>query len=369
MTSRWITGGALLFALLGTQLFARPAGAQAVSGEFTAQRFDPAPGPRNFITTRGARTDGQMAWWAGLVYSYATNPLVLQSCESATNCDDPSAGQPVDVEVVQDVMTFDLMGSLTPIPTLQIGLRLPITRATGQGLTDDGRADPALLEAVAIGDALLEGKLRLASDRHATFVPGLAVFVTGPLGTLTAEESYIGDDTPTVGGRIIIDLAFGKIGLTPNLGGVFRGTSRVGNTEVGPEVRWGLGVAYEAAPTFEILADGFGAVGLPAGNRVNAAEIDAGLRFTPGGSSLGLLAGAGFGLTDDVGVPTWRIFVGASFTAERIDRDNDGIPDSEDACPTAPERESDEGARDGCPSDDKNDKNDNGDDGDNEEQD
>ena len=40
--------------------------AQATDGEFSVQRFDPAPGPRNYFTTRGVRTDGEMAWSAGL---------------------------------------------------------------------------------------------------------------------------------------------------------------------------------------------------------------------------------------------------------------------------------------------------------------
>ena len=44
--------------------------AQAIKIDFSVQRFDPAPGPRNFFTTRGLRTEGQMAWSAGLVVNY-----------------------------------------------------------------------------------------------------------------------------------------------------------------------------------------------------------------------------------------------------------------------------------------------------------
>src|SRR5687768_4363010 len=40
---------------------AAPAAAQ-LSGEVSAQRFDPAPGTKNFLNTRALRTDGDMVF-------------------------------------------------------------------------------------------------------------------------------------------------------------------------------------------------------------------------------------------------------------------------------------------------------------------
>src|ERR1700761_692676 len=45
---------------LAVMAHAPDAQAQSVSGDFALQRFDPAPGPHNYFTTRGARTDGNM---------------------------------------------------------------------------------------------------------------------------------------------------------------------------------------------------------------------------------------------------------------------------------------------------------------------
>jgi hypothetical protein len=61
----------------------------ALGKEFSAQRFDPPAGPRNFITTRGARTDGEMAWSVGLSVNYQNTPIKVQSCVSDTagSCD------------------------------------------------------------------------------------------------------------------------------------------------------------------------------------------------------------------------------------------------------------------------------------------
>src|SRR5262249_25894850 len=121
---------------------ARAQAAPAVEGGFTVQRFDPAPGPRNFITTRGARTDGQMAWSAGLVLNYSKDPFVVRSCLSGTNCNDPNAISK-DVKVVDNMLTADVMGSFTPFPRLQLGLRLPVTWENGVELTNVGAAGPA----------------------------------------------------------------------------------------------------------------------------------------------------------------------------------------------------------------------------------
>src|SRR5688572_10546079 len=68
------SAGLTVFGLSGT------AYGQAVEKEFSVQRFDPAPGPRNYFTTRGARTDGKNAWSAGLFINYAWKPFVVRSC-------------------------------------------------------------------------------------------------------------------------------------------------------------------------------------------------------------------------------------------------------------------------------------------------
>src|SRR5437773_1329789 len=115
--------------------------AQTFDGEFSVQRFDPAPGPRNYFSTRGLRVEGHMAWSAGLVLNYANDPFVVVSCAGLTNCTSPSGvpGRGADVHVVQHLATADAMGSLTLIDRLQIGLRVPVSFVSGDGLTEDGR--------------------------------------------------------------------------------------------------------------------------------------------------------------------------------------------------------------------------------------
>ncbi|MCA9568936.1 MAG: hypothetical protein KC656_13900, partial [Myxococcales bacterium] len=63
------------------------------------------------------------------------------------------------------------------------------------------------------------------------------------------------------------------------------------------------------------------------------------------------LAGAGLGLTDGIGVPGFRAFVGGGFgnVGAPRDRDGDGIVDALDACPDGPETLNGFEDADGCP--------------------
>ena len=337
-------------ALLSTLVSSLPGSAQNLDGEFTVQRFNPAPGPRNFITTRGARTDGEMAFSAGLVLNYANEPFVVRSCLSLTDCDAPGAQGQTDIKVVENMVTGDLMGTLTPIPRVQLGLRVPITWVNGHGISEAGPAETAPgLEAVGIGDAEVEGKVRLHGEPRDTFVAGASLFLTGPLGHLTAENSYIGDTTPSIGVRGIMDGKSGPASFGGNLGGVLRGSGKVGNTEIGPELRYGVAGGYEFSPVFRVVLDGFGATRFSSRRGTNSLELDGGGQVTPLESPILIMAGVGVGVIEGVGVPTFRAYAGAMYVAEQRDRDGDSILDQSDQCPTDPEDRDGTEDSDGCP--------------------
>src|SRR4051812_47572680 len=73
---------------------------KAQDGEFSVQRFEPAPGPRNFLSVEGARSDGKNAFSVGLMFNYASRPFIVRSCISQTNCDVPIAANTTDVTVI-----------------------------------------------------------------------------------------------------------------------------------------------------------------------------------------------------------------------------------------------------------------------------
>jgi OOP family OmpA-OmpF porin len=328
----------------------------AFDGEFSVQRFAPAPGPRNLLSTRGARQDGKMTYSAGLLVNYAYRPFVVKSCVSETDCDSPNAVQPEDVLVVENLVSGDLMGSLTVIPALQLGARLPITWADGQGITPDGSPDPDQLSATGLGDMELEAKYRFLGTPTDVFALGGAAFATVPLGTLTtADGSYIGDRSPTFGLRGIGDVKVGDASVMANLVGMWRQSGRVGSTELGAEMRFGVGAGYQVAPLLQILVDGYGSTAFSGSAGTNTLEALLAARITPEKIPIAITAGGGTGVLRGVGVPMVRALLGLIYIAEPHDQDGDGLLDEKDACPVIAEDFDNFQDSDGCPDTDNDD--------------
>ncbi|HEY3496680.1 MAG TPA: hypothetical protein VGK73_18400, partial [Polyangiaceae bacterium] len=186
----------------------------SVGKEFNAQRFNAAPGPRNYFTTRGARTDGEMAFSAGLLMSYANEPIVVRGCVSDTSCEGPNAQGVREIKVVENLFEAALLGSLTPIPRLQIGLKLPLSYAKGHGMNEAGQPDP--LAAFALADPELEVKVRALGEVQDPVVLGATLYATAPLGHLIAERAYLGDETPGAGLRAILDVKVSQFAFGAN---------------------------------------------------------------------------------------------------------------------------------------------------------
>ncbi len=336
-----------LIALLS---IASRASAQQVDSEFSVQRFNPAPGPRNLITTRTLRMKGEMAFSVGAMGNYAYKPFVVNRCEpaaGASTCE--GASDLEEVPVVENLVTGDLMGTLTPVPFVQLALRVPVTWAKGFGLESDGTSPLSGESATALGDLEFEGKARLYGDADSPITAGALVFVTAPTGSATAEGHYIGDSTVSAGARAILDGAAGPLFWGCNLGGVFRGKGSVGATEIGPEFRYGVGAGYQLSPLLSLLVDGFGSTNFSSDTGANALELDGAVRIHPLDSRIFVNAGAGFGAVEGVGVPGVRAFLGVSYVVESSDRDNDGLEDRVDQCPTDPEDIDGFQDSDGCP--------------------
>ncbi len=323
-------------------------------GEFTVQRFDPAPGPHNYLSVESARTRGELAWSAGMMFDYARDVFVLRSCVSSTNCDDPNAVQQDDVHVVQDMFTWNALASLTPIPRLQLGLRIPVIFVTGDGLDlATGGPSPDGLSAVGMGDPALEGKVRIFGDPGDLFVFGAALDIKAPMGHVTAENSFIGNSSPVVVGlRGIADFKIGPATFAANLKGIYRKDGTVGATSLGPEFQYGVGAGVSVGPGFRIIAETFGGTRFTGEAGTNALEVDGGLQYHVPDTGLVLTIGGGAGVLQGIGVPLARAIAGVSWVAEGADGDSDGIPDDDDECPTKPEDKDGIQDSDGCPEED-----------------
>jgi outer membrane protein OmpA-like peptidoglycan-associated protein len=348
---------ALLLAATASLLFAPSAFGQnpPKQGEFTVQKFSPAIGPRNFITVEGARTDGKMAFSLGLFGNYGQNPLTITSCSSSTTCEGAGASELRTINVVETVLTGDLLASLTPIPRLQLGVRVPYTFVHGLGLTVEGtgagQGSRTGLSGSGLGDPLFEAKIRAvgsASDKH---VIGIALFGTAPVAhsNSSTKDTFIGDWYATFGGRAIYDVQFGRLNLAANLGGAYRKEALLGSAKEGSELRYGVGAGFLVSPILSVMAEGFGSVGLASSGASSIAEGELAAQLHPMSSKLAFTLGGGLGLIDGIGSPALRAFAGIAFVNEVADQDGDGIADDKDQCPTAAEDFDGFQDADGCP--------------------
>jgi outer membrane protein OmpA-like peptidoglycan-associated protein len=333
--------------------------------EFSVQRFEPAPGPNNFLGVETLRMEGDWHWSAGLFFNYSRDPFVVQTCVSPTSsCSNPAATQQSQTHVVQDMLTWDVLASVSPRPWLQLGLRLPVSYVSGAGLdttnggpylNSQGVASP--LKAGGVGDPYLEGKarlLRLPGDLLLLGVGADISFITH--ATNNANTNFIGDSSPVTGGiRGIAEGSAGPWSYGANLRGIFREDVTVGtnktapDTTVGSEFRYGVAVSYRVSPIFEVLAEGFGATGFRNEPGTNSLEVDGAVRIRPLDSDFAITVGGGGGALRGVGVPSGRAFAGLLYARGAGDRDHDGIPDDVDKCPTIPEDFDGFEDHDGCP--------------------
>jgi OOP family OmpA-OmpF porin len=330
----------------------------AVSGDFAVQRFDPAAGPHNYFTTRGARTDGQMVWSAGFVANYSFRPFDVRTCTvddpadraAGKTCSDPVASSVRTLKVVENEVTGNVLGTLTPFPRMQLALNIPVSWVKGQGLDPNtGNNAQGGINSAGIGDAQLEAKFRVHGQVNDPLVLGAAAFLTAPLGHATAKGDYVGDTLPSAGVRLIIDGEKGPLSVGANLAGVFRDKGQVGTSTVGSEGRYSVAAGFRVSPIIRVLVDGFGTTRFSSTQGENTLELDGGFQVVPLSSPVMISLGGGTGIVQGVGVPKFRGILGLTYALEKRDRDGDGIDDSVDQCPTDKEDIDGFEDSDGCP--------------------
>ncbi len=81
-----------------------------------------------------------MVWSVGLFANYSYRPFEVGSCEAppGEDCKSGNAQAFSTARVIENQLTGDLLGTLTPIPRLQLALKIPVSWVKGQGITPTG---------------------------------------------------------------------------------------------------------------------------------------------------------------------------------------------------------------------------------------
>lgn len=206
-----------------------------------------------------------------------------------------------------------------------------------------------------IGDALLQGRMRVMSEAEDGIDLSFAPSVSIPLAT---RRSYRGLGGVSVTPELLVSRSLGPVLVAVNLGyrvlpdGVFHGVKVV------DKLTWraGLGLSLSAlgrADGLRVSLESFGSTSATnpfASGRTSPAEILVGARLRLGALVVG--GAAGGGIVHGLGAPVARAVLSLTFAphaAEDNDADHDGIPDHLDRCIRSAEDLDGFSDTDGCP--------------------
>jgi len=342
---------------------ATPAFAQSGQG-FTLERYEPSPAGQWSFWIDHPRYHPEVDLSAGLTLDYAHEPLVMGIEE-----DDG------DFTETQAVVAHQLYGhvdmALALVDRLELSLSLPIL------LFQDGEAAVGVEPSdAAVGDPRLGALLRLVGDPMKDAISlNLGVRVWLPVD---GNDSSVGDDYARFGPRLV--LAGGATSFLWSFTGEFlyRKEASIGTLASGPgnsvgsELHLGLGLAftdpehrqYAIGPEVAFSTTVVG--GEAFDEDYTSAEVLLGGHYKFAEVFLVGLAG-GLGALSSPGTPDGRVILRLAYAAEQEqeqsapvmpepvpgDRDQDGVLDSEDACPDEHQGDNPDPQRRGCPRPDR----------------
>jgi outer membrane protein OmpA-like peptidoglycan-associated protein len=252
---------------------------------------------------------------------------------------------------------------------LEVGADLPMAiaqQADFSLLTRQGVTGPlvAPVSRSALGDLRLGAKLPVLAAARTPL--GIGVALALDLRLPTGDRTAFMGDGPMAVPAVVATRAFGPARLDAQLGYALRERGQYAQLVVEDGVTWGLAASYDLPPVRRVprwKAIGEVTGGWPRGNDPSTDRYRAPLSARAGlrafvSPTLSFEAGAGTGIGDaGYGRESWRVFAGIRFwpaSAPRAegsadpwadDRDHDGVPDGEDACPDQPGSPE----LDGCP--------------------
>lgn len=236
---------------------------------------------------------------------------------------------------------------------IQLGVAVPyILSQSGDEQVEGVMGTLPSLSSVGIGDIRIIPKIRLLRQQDQgisiALMPGVVLPTSG-------GDDYFGSNRVSFEPELLIGRRFGPFRLGGNVGYRFRNSADFLNLEVGDEVFGRIGAGYwfgdDDGPPLEVdltVAGAFsGSTPFDEDNQ-NYAELLGGISYDFAGPFLAF-AGGGIGLNEGFGTPDWRVFAGIRYSKRTFDSDGDGIDDSSDQCPKAPEDKDGFEDRNGCP--------------------
>ena len=345
---------------------------------FGVNLFEPAPGPSNFFSVESPALGDNMKPSVGFVFYYQHRPFVILNCDENNNCgDDLGDGSLGTINVVENLMAADVMGSFNFFKRFQVGLAVPVyiwQRGDEFFFENDTMGNEWLVNENhqynsygTIGDIRLHLKVRILGKEKkdgpmlsAALIPAFPISGWSGMG-----DGYSGDGFLTVTApRILAGYKFGPLRSGISIDVLWREKSEILSAQLGHTLRYGGAVGYSIVPGVEILAEIYGQKSLVAENFADMESAP--LLFIGGGrfraKDFVFSVGGGGGIISGIGVPQFQVIGSAAWSPEdeaveeeektwgtKWDIDGDGIDNDVDECPEQPEDLDGFQDEDGCP--------------------
>ena len=278
----------------------------------TLNHFAPQSGNESYLVTPSPAVLPHLQSNVWLMSTYASNPLVYRD-----------ASGKIIRRAVADQLHLELGSSFGLADVVQLGIALPFGYVGGEGIDGQG------LSTLSLADARIMGKLRLTPWSEG-FIAGFRTVATLPFSQAsTTGSSLVGEKLPTFTAAASGGFQDGGLRFGFDVGAVLRSPTPLGTSsldgfdaqQVGHEIIWGLGAEIPFSGDISILTDLYG--------RFTPTSLNSSVPQMPTEISLGLrgwfndvqlTAGVGSGLVAGFGTPSGRVFVNATFLAQRPTR-------------------------------------------------
>jgi outer membrane protein OmpA-like peptidoglycan-associated protein len=317
-------------------------------------RFDPAPAGDRMFGVPSPFVAGHLTPHVMLLADYAHNPLKLYSVPSDT---DRGA-------IVANQLFLHLNAGLALWHRVNLDISVPLAVFQNGDDPSAGGRQFSSPSSAQFGDLRFGLRVRLLGEYHDPFQLAVGGYVWVPTG---ADDSFVssgqvrGLPQLLLGGRIDERLVWSAAA-----GPQIQGASTFANVDQGTMFKWGAGFGFLLLENrhLQIGPEAYGAVTLrDVQKHTTNAEILLDVRYRII-DDLEVAAGAGPGLTSGVGTPDFRGVLSLAYTPEQkqapvsvplaaplppADRDQDGILDTNDACPDVKGIADEDPKKNGCP--------------------
>lgn len=323
-------------------LAAKSAGAQQ-SG-FALDRFEPAERGSQFFTADTLDFRGDLRPALGVVMDYGYKPLVAYDL----NGNELSS-------IVRHQLFTHVGGGIVLADRFRFAVNLPVAlyQDGEDTLLNGGRFRAA--DKAAFGDVRLAVDARIIGEYGDPFTLAGGVRAWLPTGS---KSQFTSDGSTRVAPQVMAAGDLGPFTYAARVALVYRSRDDAyAGSPLGSELQGNAGVGLKTLKNKLVIGPEIFATSVFTDSksffktRGTPAEWLFGAHYDIADTGLRTGAGIGGGLTRGYGAPQLRALLSVEYVPayEKPDRDHDGIPDSEDACPDVPGVRDPDPKKNGCP--------------------